>query len=123
MAGGAYIKIKDGNIFIHAPGKVEKKAAVHSFSGPTEMITHLPILPKMDGLFNVSVQLVDKMNTPYANKAYFAESESGQRYEGVTDKKGFTQRIYTEKEEEVFFHLLENHDYPDAVPNEEEGDQ
>ncbi|QLD47859.1 DUF2345 domain-containing protein, partial [Paraburkholderia fungorum] len=33
--GGAYIRIKDGNIEIHAPGKIDIKGAQHAFSGPT----------------------------------------------------------------------------------------
>ncbi len=36
-AGGAYIRIKDGNIEIHAPGKVDVKGAQHEFSGPTSL--------------------------------------------------------------------------------------
>ncbi|WP_369055276.1 DUF2345 domain-containing protein, partial [Burkholderia gladioli] len=33
-SGGAYIRIKDGNIEIHAPGKVDFKGASFNFSGP-----------------------------------------------------------------------------------------
>jgi type VI secretion system secreted protein VgrG len=36
-SGGAYIRIANGNIEIHAPGKVDIKGAQHSFSGPTSM--------------------------------------------------------------------------------------
>ncbi len=36
-AGGAYIRIKDGNIEIHAPGDIDIKGASHSFSGPTSL--------------------------------------------------------------------------------------
>jgi type VI secretion system VgrG family protein len=36
-SGGAYIRIKDGNIEIHAPGKVDVKGAQHAFSGPTSL--------------------------------------------------------------------------------------
>ncbi|WP_242538661.1 type VI secretion system Vgr family protein [Trinickia acidisoli] len=36
-AGGAYIRIKDGNIEIHAPGKIDIKGAQHSFGGPTSL--------------------------------------------------------------------------------------
>ena len=42
MAGGAYIRIKDGNIEIHAPGTIEQKAAVHPFMGPTKMNYTIP---------------------------------------------------------------------------------
>ncbi|MGH8781300.1 type VI secretion system Vgr family protein [Paraburkholderia sp.] len=36
-SGGAYIRIKDGNIEIHAPGKIDFKGASFPFSGPTRM--------------------------------------------------------------------------------------
>lgn len=36
-SGGAYIRIKDGNIEIHAPGKIDIKGTEHSFAGPTSM--------------------------------------------------------------------------------------
>ena len=36
-SGGAYIRVKDGNIEIHAPGKIDIKGAQHSFAGPTSL--------------------------------------------------------------------------------------
>jgi len=36
-SGGAYIRVKDGNIEIHAPGKIDIKGGQHSFSGPTSL--------------------------------------------------------------------------------------
>jgi type VI secretion system secreted protein VgrG len=41
-AGGAYIRLKDGNIEIHAPGKVDIKGAQHSFSGPARLAQQFP---------------------------------------------------------------------------------
>ncbi|VWC30362.1 Rhs element Vgr protein [Burkholderia diffusa] len=38
-SGGAYIRIKDGNIEIHAPGKVDIKGSQHSFSGPAKEVS------------------------------------------------------------------------------------
>lgn len=45
-AGGAYVKISGGNIEIHAPGKVEFKAAMKDLSGPGSMHPSLPALPQ-----------------------------------------------------------------------------
>lgn len=42
---GAYIRIKGGNIEIHAPGKIDIKGAQHQFSGPTSMPYPLPAMP------------------------------------------------------------------------------
>ncbi|OXJ18587.1 type VI secretion system Vgr family protein [Burkholderia sp. HI2500] len=44
-SGGAYIRIKGGNIEIHAPGKIDFKGAQHQFSGPTSMPYPLPAMP------------------------------------------------------------------------------
>jgi type VI secretion system secreted protein VgrG len=41
-SGGAYIRIKGGNIDIHAPGMVDVKGAQHSFNGPTSQGYPLP---------------------------------------------------------------------------------
>ncbi|MDO3615316.1 type VI secretion system tip protein VgrG [Ralstonia pseudosolanacearum] len=45
-AGGAYIRIKDGNIDIHAPGKIDYKGADHAFGGPAQMNADNPAFPK-----------------------------------------------------------------------------
>ncbi|ALL70549.1 VgrG protein (plasmid) [Paraburkholderia caribensis MBA4] len=47
-SGGAYIRIKDGGIEIHAPGKIDIKGAQHSFTGPASLETPLPVLPQGD---------------------------------------------------------------------------
>jgi type VI secretion system secreted protein VgrG len=44
-SGGAYIRIKDGNIEIHAPGKIDIKGAQHSFEGPASTNYPLPTMP------------------------------------------------------------------------------
>ncbi|MGF6573014.1 type VI secretion system secreted protein VgrG [Paraburkholderia sp. GAS333] len=45
-SGGAYIRMRDGNIQIHAPGKIDIKGSQHSFSGPTNLPYPLPGLPQ-----------------------------------------------------------------------------
>ncbi|WP_116136261.1 type VI secretion system Vgr family protein [Trinickia diaoshuihuensis] len=48
-SGGAYIRIADGNIQIHAPGKVDVKGAAHNFSGPTRLDPAFPSWVAADG--------------------------------------------------------------------------
>jgi type VI secretion system secreted protein VgrG len=48
-SGGAYIRIADGNIQIHAPGTVDVKGASHDFSGPTRLDTTFPSWVAADG--------------------------------------------------------------------------
>ncbi|HVK93879.1 MAG TPA: type VI secretion system tip protein TssI/VgrG [Noviherbaspirillum sp.] len=45
-AGGAYVKIGGGNIEIHAPGKVEFRAAMKELGGPASLNPALAALPK-----------------------------------------------------------------------------
>ncbi|MDS7930689.1 hypothetical protein RMB13_14645 [Acinetobacter sp. V102_4] len=121
MAGGSRIVINDKGITIITGGKFEVKAGQHIFKSGEQVVSHFPVLPESKGIFNLSVQLIDNQNALYKNKAYFAISESGKQFEGMTDENGYTQRIYTQKEEQISFHLLENHDYPDPVlPSEED---
>ncbi|MDN0077778.1 type VI secretion system Vgr family protein, partial [Crenobacter sp. SG2303] len=43
--GGAYVRIKDGKIELHAPGKVSFKGGSHDWSGPTSMNMPFPRFP------------------------------------------------------------------------------
>lgn len=45
-SGGAYIRIKDGNIEIHAPGTIDVKGAKKVFSGPTSMSRSFNEMPQ-----------------------------------------------------------------------------
>jgi type VI secretion system secreted protein VgrG len=45
-SGGAYIRIKGGNIEIHAPGNIDIKGAQHAFAGPASTAYALPALPQ-----------------------------------------------------------------------------
>ncbi|CAK7052310.1 MAG: hypothetical protein MESAZ_01218 [Saezia sanguinis] len=46
-SGGAYIKICDGHIYMHAPGIIEFKASSFPFKGPTSLNVNYD-LPKME---------------------------------------------------------------------------
>jgi len=45
-SGGAYVRIKDGKIELHAPGTVSFKGGSHDWSGPDSMNIPMPTLPK-----------------------------------------------------------------------------
>ncbi len=57
VSGGAYVRIKGGNIELHAPGKVTVKGATKSFGGPAEMYVGKPALPEADEPICVSCWL------------------------------------------------------------------
>ncbi|WP_280542760.1 type VI secretion system Vgr family protein, partial [Chromohalobacter sp. 11-W] len=48
VSGGAYVRIKDGNIELHAPGKVTVNGATKSFGGPASMDSDMMGLPEGD---------------------------------------------------------------------------
>jgi type VI secretion system secreted protein VgrG len=63
--GGAYIRLKDGNIDLHAPGKVSAKAADVPVEGPTSM--RLPPLQFPEGDLCIECLLnALKANSPLA---------------------------------------------------------
>jgi len=118
MSGGGYIKIKDGNIYIHAPGTVEQKAAVHSMLEPASMDYPLPYTPKTEGNYNLRYHFVDDSEVPYADTEYIAIFEDGKSKYGKTDAQGYTEVFYTEESENITIDLLINNSYSDF---EEEG--
>src|SRR5690606_10497981 len=46
VCGGAYVRIKGGNIDLHAPGKIDVKGVLQRLGGPTQMLTTLPQMPE-----------------------------------------------------------------------------
>lgn len=95
-SGGAYIRLKDGNIEIHAPGKIDIKGASHSFAGPTSLSSPLPTMPNGEGPFNEQFKIHDKTSgDPAQYVRYRIETAEGKVFEGMTDDQGLTSRIMT----------------------------
>jgi type VI secretion system secreted protein VgrG len=95
-AAGAYIKIADGNIQIHAPGQVLFKAAMKDLSGPTSLSHELARLPAAKGLHDEQFVLKDKHSgEPMAYVPYRIEGPDGLVIHGVTDERGHTERVHT----------------------------
>ena len=46
VSGGAYVRIKDGNVELHAPGKVEVNGAMKTFDGPAQLDLSMPQMPE-----------------------------------------------------------------------------
>lgn len=91
-SGGAYIKIADGNIYLHAPGIIEHKAAEHPHSGPASMDYNFRSYdPGNDEMF----VLKDKFGKPIPNYAYKIVRADGEIFRGITNEKGETLRVQT----------------------------
>ncbi len=101
-SGGAYIRISNGNIEIHAPGKIDIKGAQHGFNGPAAQGYVLPGLPSSDATPRYHEQfrlLDDDETTPLRQTRYEIESESGKTWSGYSDGEGLTQHVYTDEPE------------------------
>jgi type VI secretion system secreted protein VgrG len=89
-SGGAYIRIKDGNIEIHAPGKLDFKGADHAFSGPTRMDVTNPAFKDMP----TRRLMVNTMASPSATSVvpagmpYKLFADGALVKQGVFDKTG-----------------------------------
>ncbi|RQR53263.1 type VI secretion system tip protein VgrG [Burkholderia sp. Bp9125] len=84
-SGGAYVRIKDGNIEIHAPGKVDVKGGQHAFSGPTSL--HKTF--KMEGKkADMRIRYVDADgNAPHGEPIKFT-AEDGTEHSVALDAEG-----------------------------------
>lgn len=88
-SGGAYIKIANGNIDIHAPGSVSVKGANYALTGPTSMQAELPQFSKGD-TGKKFVLHYGMSQTPAPNQPYKITMDDGQVVEGKTDSQGQT---------------------------------
>ncbi|RAS27800.1 uncharacterized protein (DUF2345 family) [Paraburkholderia bryophila] len=85
-SGGAYIRLKDGNIEIHAPGKVDVKGSQHAFNGPTQTDYPLPSLPTSK--YDAAMQYLYHDDEPVQGAKYTATLSDNSTREGVLDAQG-----------------------------------
>ncbi|AXE35455.1 type VI secretion system Vgr family protein [Chromobacterium phragmitis] len=91
-SGGAYVRIKDGKIELHAPGTVSFKGASHDWSGGTSLGQEFNKMPNAE--FNDRFRIVDESTgQPLANYKYEIHREFGGVEKGITDGDGFTHMI------------------------------
>ncbi|KMN51585.1 hypothetical protein VK93_01935, partial [Chromobacterium violaceum] len=93
-SGGAYVRIKDGKIELHAPGTISVKGASHDWSGPASKKVEMPYLPGMQ-IYDEQFQLTDESGQVLKNVKYELELESGRIVSGRTDINGMTSRVET----------------------------
>ncbi len=106
---GAYIRIKDGNIEIHAPGKVEHKAAQHPFRGPTSLPKEMPRLPTSELNIKNQFALVDNFyGVRMPNQKYKVTLEDGTVYQGKSNDKGETEIIESHIPQKAKVEILDN---------------
>jgi len=91
-SGGAYIRIKDGNVEIHAPGKIDFKGASHTFAGPASTNFVMPHLPQgVAAPTDLEFRLVDPYGRPSPGVEYKATLSDGSVKQGVLDADGYAK--------------------------------
>ncbi|MGK8893128.1 DUF2345 domain-containing protein [Burkholderia gladioli] len=112
-SGGAYIRIKDGNIEIHAPGKVDFKGASFNFSGP---VSETYALPQFKPSYQAQYILKNQADgTPLVQHAYELKLPSGRTLLGHTNDLGETIPVYTPTAQPVSLKAFEQ-DKEDMQP-------
>lgn len=104
-SGGAYIRLKGGDIEIHAPGKIEVKGAQHSFSGPTSQAYAMPQFKPSYQAQYILKSRVD--GSPMMQHAYELELPSGRTVLGYTNDLGETIPVFTPSAQTVNLRALE----------------
>ncbi|MBN3729462.1 type VI secretion system tip protein VgrG [Burkholderia sp. Tr-20390] len=103
--GGASIRLSDGNIELHAPGKIDVKGSKHEFSGPTS--TTYP-LPQFKPGYQARYVLRNQTDgSPMIRHAYEMKLPSGRTLTGHTNDLGETVTAYTPTAQDVSLRALE----------------
>ncbi|MDO5068650.1 MAG: type VI secretion system Vgr family protein, partial [Neisseria zoodegmatis] len=100
-SGGAYIKIKDGNIELGCPKMVWVKCAGFQVINPHAIANNLP---KFEPLYSGRYILRDKKTqNVLVNRPYTLTLEDGSQVEGITNHKGETLLVTTSSPQKVEF--------------------
>jgi type VI secretion system secreted protein VgrG len=107
-AQGAYLKLEGGNIMLHGPGKIEFKASKKELEGPASGTIGSSVKPTASEIYNQAFVVRDEeTGEPMAHVPYRIETEGGVTVTGITDAAGRTQRLFTQKKEELRLFLPE----------------
>lgn len=90
--GGAYIRLKDGDIELGAPGNIYLKATHVQKFGSTSLNTPTSLLPAG---YAGGYTLKDEAQTPMPFTRYRVTTQQGEVFNGVTDKDGLTMSVHT----------------------------
>ncbi|MFM0664811.1 type VI secretion system Vgr family protein [Paraburkholderia sediminicola] len=91
-SGGAYIRLKGGNIEIHAPGKIDVKGAEHAFAGPASTNVVMPHLPQGEPApTDLEFRLVDPYGRASPGVEYKTTLSDGSVKTGALDADGYAK--------------------------------
>jgi uncharacterized protein (DUF2345 family) len=104
-SGGAYIRIKDGNVEIHAPGRIDVKGVQHSFAGPAQTHYPLPLLP-INHIYDRPVWVVDERGFSVPDRPIRVHLKNGQAVTGKTDHDGVAQLAISDEADILRIEIL-----------------
>ena len=108
-SGGAYIRIKDGNIEIHAPGSVDVKGARRVFDGPTHLSRSMPAFPGSAGAYDQAfVAHWHGTDIPAARVRYQIVSGDQLLAEGITNEQGETSLVRSHVPQDAQIRFMED---------------
>ncbi len=102
-AGGAYIRMADGNIEIHAPDEVSRKGADHEIGGPASLGVSQQGFPHSD-VYHEAFRVSTPATKRYTDLAYRLQGPSG-LFSANTLDKGMTPRIFGSAQDPLDFDL------------------
>ncbi|KVT28800.1 hypothetical protein WK49_04560 [Burkholderia ubonensis] len=103
--GGATIRIKGGNVSIHAPGNVDFKGASFSFAGP---VSESYAMPQFRPSYQAQYVLKNQTDgTPMIRHAYELKLPSGRTVLGHTNDLGETVPVFTPSAQSVTLKAFE----------------
>ncbi|WP_255992349.1 DUF2345 domain-containing protein, partial [Chitinolyticbacter albus] len=90
--GGANIRLKGGNIEIHAPGSVSFKGSDFNFSGPASMKAAMPFMPQPENHQNwIELNYAYDDIEPVKGAPFTLKYSDGTEIRGKLDDKGFAR--------------------------------
>ncbi|TCM70912.1 type VI secretion system secreted protein VgrG [Acinetobacter calcoaceticus] len=99
-AGGSQIEISAAGILIKTNAKFEAKAGQHVFLGGESVALALPYLPRNE-LYSHQFLLKDRLGNILNDTPYSLTLENGIKLEGISNQDGLTQRVMSEKKQNI----------------------
>lgn len=115
ICGGAYVKIKGGNVEVGGPGNfIIRNQGIKKLSPSTMKSAPPPKMPTAH-VYSAIYQLQDEQGNPLSNAPYRLSTAQGQTVAGYTDNEGRTVPVFTSQAEEVELHPVMEKPQPEET--------
>ena len=105
--GGSYIRIEGSGIEPGTPGDYNVKAVHYGRLPGAKLKQEMMAFPVINsGEYNLKYQVKNTIGNFIPHASYLLVDESGKVSSGLTDEKGFTETIYTDKKQKISIHIV-----------------